>query len=108
MGTITSISQAAASRRFHQGLFYLLGSSDQGRQKPDPEVLLAITTVMAFLAAYAFPGGNLHDVKQRMLIAFEPFKNVVDIEPLLDRALALAEVFRRPWTEAGNPDESTI
>ena len=108
MGAITAINQAAAARRFHQGLFYLLGSSNQGCEKLDPEILLAVTTVMAYLAAYAFPDGNLYDVKQRMLLAFEPLRNVVQIEPLLDRALALAEVFRRPWTEAGNPNGPTI
>ena len=105
---MTTINQAAATRRFHQGLFYLLGNSDQGRKKPDSDIVLAVTTVMAYLAAYAFPDSNLYDLKQRMLLAFEPLKNVVEVEPLLDRAIALAEVFRRPWTEAGNPDGPTI
>jgi hypothetical protein len=105
---MTTINQPTALRRFHQGLFYLLGTSDQGRKTPDPETLLAVTTVMAYLAAYAFPEGNLHDLKQRMTLAFEPLKNVVDVQTLLDKGLTLAEVFRRPWTEPGNPEGPTI
>lgn len=108
MGAITAINQEAATRRFHQGLLYILGSSIHCPGKPDADVLLAVTTVLAYLAAYAFPDGNLYDVKQRMLLAFDRLKNVVEVEPLLDRALALADVFRRPWTEAVNPNGPTI
>jgi hypothetical protein len=105
---MTTINQAAALRRFHQGLFYLLETSDQGSKKPDPDTLMAVATVMAYLAAYAFPGGNLYELKQKMLFAFEPLKPAVEVEPLLDRAIALAEVFRRPWTEAGDRGGPTI
>lgn len=108
MGAMTKINQAAATRRFHQGLSYLLGTSGQGR-KPDPEMLLAVATVMAYLGAYAFPDCNRHELKQRMLFTFEPLKkDAVDVDPLVDRALDLAEVFRRPWTEPGDPDGPTI
>jgi hypothetical protein len=44
-----------------------------------------------------------------MLFTFEPLKkDAVDVDPLVDRALDLAEVFRRPWTEPGDPDGPTI
>lgn len=105
---MTTFNQAVAARRFHQGLYYLLGITDQGRKKPEPESLLTVATVMAYLAAYAFPGCNLYDVKQRMLVAFEPLKSAVDVESPLDKALDLAEVFRRPWTEPGELDGPTI
>ncbi len=105
---MTSINQQVAARRFHQGLFYLLGIIDQGRKNPEPDSVLAVSTVMAYLAAYAFPNCNLYDVKQRMLVALEPLKSSVNVESLLDRALELAEVFRRPWTEPGDPDGPTI
>lgn len=101
---MTTIKQEVAARRFHQGLFYLLGMTDQGRKNPEPESVLAVSTVMAYLAAYAFPDCNIYDVKQRMLVALEPIKSAVDVESLLDKALGLAEVFRRPWTEPGDPD----
>jgi hypothetical protein len=105
---MTTINQATALRRFHQGLFYLLGMTDQGREKPAPEIILAVTTVMAYLAAYAFPDDNLYGVKQRMQLAFEPLKSAADVEGLLNKALDLAEVFRRPWTEPGDLDGPTI
>ena len=105
---MTTINQAVAARRFHQGLFYLLGITGQGPSEAASESTLAVATVMAYLAAYAFPDCNLYDVKQRMLLAFEPLKTAADVESLVDKALRLAEVFRRPWTEPGNPDGPTI
>ncbi len=105
---MTRITQPAAERRFHQGLHYILGMTDQGRKTADLEELLAITCVMGFLAAYAFPGCNLYEVKQRMLLAFEPLRSSIDVELLLDRALKVATVFRRPWTEPGDPTGPTI
>ncbi|MBE3050162.1 hypothetical protein IMZ48_48230 [Candidatus Bathyarchaeota archaeon] len=59
---MTRITQPAAQRRFHQGLHYILGMTDQGRRSADPEELLAVTSIMGYLAAYAFPDCNLYDL----------------------------------------------
>ena len=102
------VTQAAAARRFHQGLHYILGMTDRGRNTAGLEDLLGITTIMAYIRAYAFPEGNLFDLKQRMLLVFEPLRDSVDAESLVDRALRLAEVFRRPWTEPIDATGPTI
>lgn len=95
----TIITQEVASRRLHQGLFYLLGALDDLQRNPDPESVLAVSTVMAYLAAYALPECNLTEAKERLHFAFEPLKNTIDTKLILDKAFHLAEVFRRPWTE---------
>jgi hypothetical protein len=82
--------------------------TDQGRRSADPEELLAVTSIMGYLAAYAFPDCNLYDLRQRMLLAFEPLRPSIDVELLVDRSLKLAEVFRRPWTEPGDPSGPTV
>lgn len=105
---MTRITQPAAERRFHQGLHYVMGMTDLGQKTADAAELLAVATVMGYLAAYAFPGGNLYDAKQRMLLAFGPLRSCMQVEPLVDRALRLAEVFRRPWTEPGDATGPTI
>jgi hypothetical protein len=104
----TTITEQVATRRMHQGLFYLLGATDRGQKGPEPESLLAVSTVMAYLAAYAFPDCNLGEVKQRMLVVLEPLKSTVDVEAVIDKAFQLAGVFRRPWTEPGNREDRTI
>jgi hypothetical protein len=105
---MTRITQHAAERRFHQGMLYILGMTDQGRKTPDPGELLAVASIMGYLAAYAFPDCNLYDVKRTMVLAFEPLSSSVEVERLVDQALKLAEVFRRPWTEPGDPTGPTI
>ena len=104
----TIITQEVATQRMRQGLFYLLGVGDRGQKNPDAESVLAVSTVMAYLAAYAFPECNLFEAKQSLLSAFGPLKNTVDAERVLDKAFQLAEVFRRPWTEPGSSNEPTI
>ena len=104
----TVITQEVATQRMQQGLFYLLGVGDRGQKNPDAESVLAVSTVMAYLAAYAFPECNLFEAKQSLLSAFGPLKNTVDAERVLDKAFQLAEVFRRPWTEAAGRDGPTI
>ncbi len=105
---MTVIDQAAAMRRFHQGLYYLLGTTNQGREKADPESFLAIVTIMAYLGAYAFPEDNLYHVKKKIIAALDPVKDCADIDAVVDKAIHLAEVFRRPWSEPGAPGEPTI
>jgi len=104
----TVITQEVATQRMKQGLFYLLGTRDRGEKNADPQSVLAVSTVMAHLAAYAFPECNLYEAKQRLLSAFEHLKNTVDTELVLDKAFELAEVFRRPWTEPAGRDGPTI
>lgn len=96
---ITVISQDSAMRRFHQGLYYLLGTTNQGREKADTESFLAVVTVMAYLGAYVFPEDNLYHVRKKMVAALEPFRESADIEAVVEQATELAEVFRRPWSE---------
>lgn len=69
---------------------------------------MAVSTVMVNLGAYAFPDCNPYEAKQRLLSAFEPLKNAVDTERILNKAFQLAEAFRRAWNEPGNRDERTI
>ena len=105
---MTRINEDVAMRRFHQGLFYLIGAATKEDRKIEGDTVLAVTSVMAYLGAYAYPGGNLYDLKQVMKGAFEPLKSKMDIETTIDRAIEIAEVFRRPWTEPGAQGESTI
>lgn len=105
---MTRITRPAAERRFHQGLHYLFGMTQRGQKTADAEELLSVTTVMGYLSAYAFPDCNLYEAKQRMLLALEPLRSSIDVEALVDRALRLAEVFRRPWTEPPDPAGPTI
>jgi hypothetical protein len=93
---MTVINEAAASRRFHQGLFYLLGKSNGGRETVDPESFLAVVTVMAYLGAYAFPDDNLNGLKKRLIAMLEPFSAGADVEAVVEKAAGLAEAFRRP------------
>ena len=96
---MTVINEGAAQRRFDQGLDHILGITNLGQTTGDPAEVLAVTTVMAYLAAYAFPDGNLWEIRQRMIAALDPLKTCTDVEALVMRATTLAEVFRRPWTE---------
>jgi hypothetical protein len=106
---MTVINQAAASRRFHQGLLYLLGMSNGGRSAIDPESLLAVVTVMAYLGAYVFPDANLYEVKQKLVATLEPLRSIVDLETVVEKAAELAQAFRRPWSEEPSPTgEKTI
>ena len=99
---MTVINQAAASRRFHQGLHYLLGTSNGGRQAIDADSLLAVVTVMAYLGAYVFPDANLYELKKKLVATLEPL-NSVDIEAVVEKAAELAQAFRRPWSEEPSP-----
>ena len=106
---MTVISQAAASRRFHQGLHYLLGMSNGGHQAIDAESLLAVVTVMAYLGTYVFPDANLYELKKKLVATLEPLNAVVDIEAVVEKAAQLAQAFRRPWSEEPSPTgERTI
>jgi hypothetical protein len=106
---MTVINQAAASRRFHQGLLYLLGKSNGGRESVDPESFLAIVTVMAYLGAYVFPDDNLSGLKKKLVVTLEPFRTGADVEAVVEKACGLAEAFRRPWSEEPSPTgERTI
>lgn len=102
---MTEITQLAAQRRIQQGLDYLLKVTNEGQTSGDPRDVLAVTTVMAYLAAYAYPDGNLWEIRQHIIDALAPLKRCTDTEALVMKATALAEVFRRPWTEpqAGGP-----
>jgi hypothetical protein len=106
---MTVINQAAASRRFHQGLHYLLGVSNGGRQAIDAESLLAVVTVMAYLGAYVFPDANLYELKKKLVATLEPLNAVADIGAVVEKAAELAQAFRRPWSEEPSPTgERTI
>jgi hypothetical protein len=96
---MTVINQAAASRRFHQGLHYLLGMSHANRGVVEPDAFLAVVTVMAYLAAYVFPDDNLFGVKKKLVAALQQFDGTVDVEAVVEKAAALAQAFRRPWSE---------
>jgi hypothetical protein len=48
---MTVINQHAALRRFHQGLYYLLGTTNQGREKAASKSFLAAGVIMAYLGA---------------------------------------------------------
>ena len=96
---MTVISEDAAKRRFYQGLNCLFEMAAKQDQELDCETVVAVLSVMAYLGAYAYPSGNLYDLKQVMLLAMEPLKEKLELEPAIDKALELAEVFRRPWTE---------
>ena len=96
---MTVINQEAASRRFHQGLLYLLGMSNGGQDTVDPESFLAIVTVMAYLGAYVFPDDNLFGLKKKLVATLEPFSARADIDAVVEKAAGLAQAFRRPWSE---------
>jgi hypothetical protein len=96
---MTVINQEAASRRFHQGLLYLLGMSNGGREAVDSESFLAVVTVMAYLGAYVFPNDNLYDLKKKLVATLEPFNARADIDAVVEKAAGLAQAFRRPWSE---------
>lgn len=104
---MTVIDQAVAMKRFHQGLYYLLGFHESG-EGAHADSFLAVVTVMAYLGAYAFPQENLHGLKVKMTAALEPFQSSIDVESTVARAVQLAEVFRRPWSEPGSTGEATI
>ena len=105
---MTVINEDVAKRRFHQGLYYLSGLAAKPEAQIKFETALPVLSVMAYLGAYAYPGGNLYDLKQVMIAALEPLKGELDVESLVDRALEISEVFRRPWTEPCPPGERTI
>jgi hypothetical protein len=106
---MTVINQAAASRRIDQGLHYLLGMSNGGRQAIGADSLLAVVTVMAYLGAYVFPDANLHELKKRLVGTLEPLNAIVDTEAVVEKAAELAQAFRRPWSEEPSPTgERTI
>ena len=96
---MTVINQEVASRRFHQGLHYLLDMSNGGQEKIESESLLAIVTVMAYLGAYVFPDENLHGLKTKLVATLQPFDALVDVGTVVERAADLAQAFRRPWSE---------
>ena len=105
---MTVISQPAALRRFHQGLYYLLGITNQGREKTDSESFDAAVAIMAYLGAYAFPDDNLYHLRQKLIAALDPLKDCADIKAVVEKATDLAEVFRRPWSEPAAEDGPTI
>lgn len=105
---MTVITEDAAKKRFHQGAYYLLGMAANAETKLSPQTALPVLAVMAYLGAYAYPGGNLYDLKQVMVMALEPVQDKLNVVSLVDQALEYAEVFRRPWTEPGSAGEPTI
>lgn len=105
---MTVINQSVALRRFQQGLYYLLGTTNQGREKADSESFLAAVAIMAYLGAYAFPDDNLYNLRERLIAALDPLKDAADIEAVVEKATELAQVFRRPWSEPGAEDGPTI
>jgi len=105
---MTVINQAVALRRFHQGLYFLLGATNQGREKADSESFHAAVAVMAYLGAYAFPGDNLYNLRERLVASLSPLKDCADINAVVEKATEVAQVFRRPWSEPGAVDGPTI
>jgi hypothetical protein len=105
---MTIVDQSAATRRFQQGLRYLLETNRDGALRADAESVLAIVTVMAYLGAYAFPNENLYGLKREMVAALQAIRNQGDIEVIVSRALELAEIFRRPWSEPQATGSPTI
>ena len=87
---MTRITQASAERRFHQGLLYLFGVTEHGLQTAEPGAVLAVLTTMAYLAAYASPGCNLHGLKERMMLELEPLVDPSDGESFLPLDLDVA------------------
>lgn len=104
---MTRITQQVSERRYHQGPLFLAESYVRGQAGLSSDDVLATLAIMAYIGAYAFPDVNLHGLKQRMLSEIQVFLPP-DSEQLVDRALSVAKVFRRPWTEPGAAGEPTI
>jgi hypothetical protein len=104
---VTLITQDAASRRFEQGLHFLLEKTNLAREGLDDETFLAVVAVMGYLAAYVWRDENLYGVRKQMVTVLEPWRHTTDIERIVSRATELAQVFRRPWSEPLN-DPPTI
>ena len=103
---MTTITQESASRRFHQGAYYLLGlvaNSDH----LDPQEVIGVASIMAYVGAYAYPDKNLFEFRQVLTLALEFLKSKMDLEMVVNRATENAEVFRRPWTEEPPRDLKT-
>jgi hypothetical protein len=96
---VTLITQGAASRRFEQGLHFLLEKTNMARETLDDETFLAVLAVMSYLAAYVWRDENLFGVRKQMVALLEPWRHTTDIERIVSRATELAQVFRRPWSE---------
>ena len=82
---MTVINREAATKRFHQGLYFLLGMSKGGREPVDADTFLAVITVMAYLGAYVFPDENLSGLKKRLIATLDAFSEQADVETIVDR-----------------------
>ena len=100
--TATTIYQPAAKRRFYQGLQSFRAVRRDTPGGLDSESDLARMAVLTYLGAYAFPECNLDEFKQILLDTLRPDFPPEQLEPLVDKAIHIAEKFRRPWEE---PDD---
>jgi hypothetical protein len=103
---VTKITKDKAIRRFNQGLIYLIGAVTTDGKGIQGDEILAVASIMAYLGAYG-SDQNIYGFKQAMNLAFEPLKTKIDVESTVNRAVEIAEIFRRPWTEPGE-EEPTI
>jgi hypothetical protein len=95
---MTTITQESAGRRFHQGAYYLMGLVAKS-DRLDPQEVIGVASIMAYVGTYAYPDKNLFEFRQVMTLALEFLKPNMDLEMVVNRATENAEVFRRPWTE---------
>ena len=102
---MTVITEEIAKRRFHQGASYLMGLASRSKEELDPQEVMGVVSIMAYLGAYAHPDSNLYDIRQVLKVALDFLKPNMDIELLVNRATENAEVFRRPWTEEPPRDQ---
>lgn len=102
---MTAITEESAKRRFHQGVFYLTGLASRSDKELDPQEVMGVVSIMAYVGAYAYPDRNLYEFRQVLTLALEFLKAKIDIELLVNRATENAEMFRRPWTEEPPRDQ---
>jgi hypothetical protein len=105
---MTKITQPTAMRRFEQGLQALADIRHTEEDSVKTEVQFAVVAIMAYLGAYAFPKENLYGLKQKLRDALADEFTPDQIERVIDRAVDVAECFRRPWEESGSREEPTI
>ncbi len=96
---MTVITQDTAKRRYDQGLRSLRGIASRNRVAANRSTVLAIAAVMAYLAAYAYPRQGPLGVKKSMRRDLAFLQAKMDVEPVIEYAMRIAAIFRRPWSE---------
>jgi len=66
----------------------------------NPQEVIGVASIMAYVRTYAYPDKNLYEFRQVMTLALEFLKPKMDLEMVVNRATENAGFFRRPWTEA--------